>query len=177
MLRRWHEQSDPASEQDRRSARAAMLKQADEAATVLRSTAEQLTAEQRTLVEAAARELPELIEQLPLVYQHGDYSTRNWLWDAESGHHGLIDFAMARHGTAVEEFVWLHGAVWGTRPDLRTAYLTGYGRPLSNTEERLLQLLTTRLGVSYLSTGLVEQQADLVERGHLILDRMTSPTS
>ncbi|MFC4951050.1 aminoglycoside phosphotransferase family protein [Pseudonocardia sp. GCM10023141] len=137
------------------------------------STAEHLNAEQRALVQAASWELPELAEQLPLVYQHGDYSTRNWLWDTDSGHHGLIDFAMARHGTAVEEFVWLCGAVWATRPDLKDAYLTGYGRPLSDTEERLLRLLTTRLAVSYLNSGLVKDRPDLVERGHLVLHRMT----
>lgn len=173
LLRRWHDQSDPASEQAREAVRAAMREQAREAAVCLESTAEHLSAEQRALVEAASRELPELAEQLPLVYQHGDYSTRNWLWDAESGHHGLIDFATAHHGSAVEEFVWLCGAVWATRPDLKAAYLAGYGRPLSGTEQRLLRLLTVRLGVSYLNTGLVKQRGDLVERGHLILDRMT----
>ncbi len=172
LLRRWHDQSDPASEQDREAVRAAMREQAREAAVCLESTAEHLSAEQRALVEAASRELPELAEQLPLVYQHGDYSTRNWLWDNESGHHGLIDFAMAHHGNAVEEFVWLCGAVWTIRPDLKAAYLAGYGRPLSGTEQRLLRLLTVRLGVSYLNTGLAKQRVDLVERGHLILDRM-----
>ncbi|MGH3570163.1 MAG: aminoglycoside phosphotransferase family protein [Pseudonocardia sp.] len=173
LLRRWHDQSDPASEQDREAVRAVMREQAREAAVCLKCTAEHLSAEQHALVEAASRELPELAEQLPLVYQHGDYSTRNWLWDAESGHHGLIDFAMAHHGNAVEEFVWLCGAVWTIRPDLHAAYLAGYGRPLSGTEQRLLRLLTVRLGVSYLNTGLVKQRGDLVERGHLILDRMT----
>lgn len=173
LLRRWHDQSDPASEEDREAMRAAMREQAREAAVCLESTAEHLNAEQRALVEAASRELPELAGQLPLVYQHGDYSTRNWLWDAENGHHGLIDFAMAHHGNAVEEFVWLCGAVWATRPDLKAAYLAGYGRPLSGTEERLLRLLTVRLGVSYLNTGLAKQRGDLVERGHLVLDRMT----
>ncbi|MGQ0777706.1 MAG: aminoglycoside phosphotransferase family protein [Pseudonocardiales bacterium] len=173
LLRRWHDQSDPASEQDREAVRAAMRELACEVAVCLESTAEHLNAEQRALVQAASREPPELAEQLPLVYQHGDYSTRNWLWDAGSGHHGLIDFAMAHHGNAVEEFVWLCGAVWATRPDLKAAYLAGYGRPLSGTEEWLLRLLTVRLGVSYLTTGLVKQRVDLVERGHLILDRMT----
>jgi len=70
--------------------------------------------------------------------------------------------------------VWLCDAVWATRPDLKAAYLAGYGRPLSETEQRLLRLLTVRLAVSYLNTGLVKQRGDLVERGHLILDRMTS---
>lgn len=176
LLRRWHDRSTPGTEQDRQAVRASVQHQAREAASCLDSTTGRLTRGQRSLVAAAARELPELSEQLPLVYQHGDYSTRNWLWDSDSGHHGLIDFAMVHHGVAVEEFVWLCGAVWATRPDLKAAYLSGYGRPLSDVEDQLLRLLTTRLGVSYLTTGLAQQRSDLVVRGHLILDRMTHKT-
>lgn len=172
LLRRWHDQSQPGTEEDRRAVRASMAEQAQEAAACLESTAGHLDGARRALVQAVSMELPQLAEQLPLVYKHGDYSTRNWLWDAENGH-SLIDFAMAEHGLAVEEFVWLCGAVWAVRPDLKAAYLTGYGRPLSGTEERLLRLLTTRLGVSYLNSGLVKERPDLVERGHLILTRMT----
>jgi len=173
LLRRWHDQSDPAAEQDRHDVREAMRHKAQEATACLESTADHLGADHLALVQDAARELPELAEALPLVYQHGDYSTRNWLWDAQSGRHGLIDFAMAHHGIAVEEFVWLCGAVWPERPDLKTAYLAGYGRALTATEERLLRLLTVRLGVSYLHSGLVKQRIDLVDRGRLVLDRMT----
>lgn len=172
LLRRWHDHSEPGTEQDRQAVRASMAEQAQEAAACLDSTAGNLDDAQRALVKAASKELPQLAEQLSLVYKHGDYSTRNWLWDPDHGH-GLIDFAMAEHGIAIEEFVWLCGAVWATRPDLKTAYLTGYGRPLTDTEERLLRLLTTRLGVSYLNSGLVKELPDLVERGHLILTRMT----
>jgi Ser/Thr protein kinase RdoA (MazF antagonist) len=172
LLRRWHDQSQPGTEEDRRAVRASMAEQAQEAAACLESTAGHLDSARRALVQAVSQELPQLAEQLPLVYKHGDYSTRNWLWDTENGH-SLIDFAMADHGLAVEEFVWLCGAVWAVRPDLKAAYLTGYGRPLSGTEERLLRLLTTRLGVSYLNSGIVKERPELVERGHLILTRMT----
>lgn len=177
LLRRWHDRSTPGTEQDRQAVHASCQDQAHEAASCLEKVAGRLGREQRLLVEAAAGELPDLAAQLPLVYRHGDYSTRNWLWDAETGRHGLIDFAMAQHGVAVEEFVWLCGAVWATRPDLRKTYLAAYGRPLSDVEERLLRLLTTRLGVSYLNTGLTRERPDLAERGHLILDRMTHQSS
>lgn len=162
LLRRWHDRSSPGTEQDRQAVRASFQDQAQEAALCLKRTAARLTREQHLLVEAAASELSDLAEQLPLVYRHGDYSTRNWLWDAETSRHGLIDFAMAQHGVAVEEFVWLCGAVWAERPDLRKTYLAAYGRPLSDVEERLLRLLTTRLGVSYLNTGLTRKRSDLV---------------
>lgn len=175
VLRRWHDHSEPASPHAIEAVGVSMAEQAEEAATCLENTATHLDDPQRALVRSVAKELPMLAAELPVVWQHGDYSTRNWLWNPEPNHghgHGLIDFAMAKHGPAVEEFVWLCGAVWVVRPDLETAYLTGYGRSLSDTETRLLRLLTTRLGVSYLNSGLTKQRRDLVDRGKLVLNRM-----
>ncbi|WP_158104465.1 phosphotransferase [Amycolatopsis kentuckyensis] len=81
--------------------------------------------------EAEQAAMREPAEQLPLVCQYGDYSTRNWLWDTENDQQGVIGFAMAHHGTTVEEFVWLCGAGWAIRigreaspkrPDARRTY-------------------------------------------------------
>ncbi|MEU8759860.1 aminoglycoside phosphotransferase family protein [Streptomyces sp. NPDC048659] len=172
LLRRWHDASAPASQRDRDSTRASMDGRASEAAACLEATAGYLDDEQRSLVECVAHGLPQLAEHLPVAYLHGDYSTRNWLWDPLLGY-GVIDFEMSAHGVVIEEFVWLRGAVWAPRPDLRTAFFTGYGRTLSDTEERALCLLTARLGVSYLATGLSRRNPVLIERGHLVLDRLT----
>jgi len=173
LLRRWHDQSDPASDQDLEDIRASMADQAEEAAACLENTAgRHLDDQQRVLVRCVSEELPELPRDLPVVFRHGDYSTRNWMWDPEHGH-GVIDFAMSAHGLAVEEFVWLCGAIWVARPDIKAAYFSGYGRTLSADEERVLRLLTARLGVSYLQSGLTNNRPELVERGHLILTRMT----
>ncbi|MEU2209743.1 phosphotransferase [Streptomyces hygroscopicus] len=107
-----------------------------------------------------------------MAYRHGDYSPRNWLWDEAAGHHSLIDFEESAPGIAVEDLVWLCGAAWPIRPDLRAAFLTGYGRPLSSTEQRALVLLTARLGVSYLSTGLTKTDTVLIDRGHTVLQHL-----
>lgn len=64
------------------------------------------------------------------------------------------------------------GAAWPTRSDLRDAFLTGYGRLLSSTEQRALVLLTARLGVSYLSTGLTKTNTVLIDRGRTVLEHM-----
>ncbi|MFE7624156.1 aminoglycoside phosphotransferase family protein [Streptomyces sp. NPDC057509] len=172
LLRRWHNASAPASKQDRDTIRETMAGQASEAAACLETTAGHLDDRQHALVQCVAHELPQLAAKLPVVYRHGDYATRNWLWDPHHGY-GVIDFEMSAHGVAVEEFVWLCGAVWAPRPDLKAAYFTGYGRTLSDSEERALLLLTARLGVSYLATGLSKQNPVLVERGHLVLSRLT----
>ncbi|MDQ0305746.1 Ser/Thr protein kinase RdoA (MazF antagonist) [Kitasatospora herbaricolor] len=173
LLRRWHDRSDAGTADHRAAVREAMGAYAREAAQCREALAGQVPDHVLALVDAAAAEIPALADRLPLRFLHGDYATRNWLVD-ETGQHGLIDFEQARHGPVVEEFVWLLGALWPTRPELRDAFFTGYGRPLDAVEEHLLLLLTVRLGASYLHTGLREGRADLQDRGHLALGRMTA---
>jgi Ser/Thr protein kinase RdoA (MazF antagonist) len=168
LLRRWHDHSEPISAQQRPAILASVADQADEAAVCLERTAGSLTAGQRVLVQRACRELPELAEDLPLVYRHGDYNTRNWMWHPDHGH-GLIDFELAAPGIAIEELVWLSAAVWANRRDLKAAFLAGYARPFSTAEARALPLFATRLAVSYLATGLTENNAVLIERGQRAL--------
>jgi Ser/Thr protein kinase RdoA (MazF antagonist) len=111
LLRRWHDHPEPVSDRARDSVMASM---AEQATACLERTAEHLADAQRALVEEVSLDLPGLAEGLPLVFRHGDYSPRNWLWDAERGTHGLIDFEKAVHGLAVEDLEWLCGAVWPT---------------------------------------------------------------
>ncbi|MFJ5879994.1 aminoglycoside phosphotransferase family protein [Kitasatospora cineracea] len=174
LLRRWHDRSDAGTAADRAAVRTAMDAHAREAAECREALTGRVPHDVLALVDAAATEIPALADRLRLRFLHGDYATRNWLIDTATGRHGLIDFEQARYGLAVEEFVWLLGALWPERPDLRDAFFTGYGRPLDAVEERLLLLLTVRLGASYLYTGLREGRADLRERGHLALGRMAA---
>ncbi|MGW4955438.1 aminoglycoside phosphotransferase family protein [Streptomyces parvulus] len=178
LLRRWHDHSAPATADERSAIQAAVTSQAEEAGVCLQATRHRLSPDEKQLVEDVAHELPRLAPELPLVYRHGDYATRNWVWDPEHGHElGVIDFAMAAPGNAVEEFVWLHSALWAPRPSLRDAFFDGYGRSLTAAERRALTLLSARLGVSYLRAGLTKQDPVLIERGHLVLHRMTADNS
>jgi len=174
LLRRWHDLPEPITDQARDAIRVSVAEQADEAAMCLERVAEHLTDAQRALVQRVFLELPRLAEALPVVYRHGDYSPRNWLWDAEHSTVGLIDFEQADHGIAVEDLVWLHGAVWPTRPDLKAAFLSGYGRQLSDAEHRGLPLLTARLAVSYLTTGITKQDPVLIDRGRTALKHLVN---
>ncbi|MFC8716563.1 aminoglycoside phosphotransferase family protein [Kitasatospora sp. NPDC057198] len=174
LLRRWHDHADTGTDSDRAAVQETMGAYAREAAECREALAGRVPDDVLALVGAAAAEIPDLADRLPLLFLHGDYATRNWLIDSPTGRHALIDFEQARYGLVVEEFVWLRGALWPERPDLHEAFFTGYGRPLDAVEERLLLLLTVRLGASYLRTGLREGRADLQERGHLALGRMTA---
>ncbi|MFJ3673406.1 aminoglycoside phosphotransferase family protein [Streptomyces sp. NPDC090106] len=172
LLRRWHDADEPISHRGHQRIMESVTAQADEAAMILERLGDQLSPAEQDLVRDAARDLPGLARALPLAYRHGDYSPRNWLWDAAAEHHGLIDFEESAPGLAVEDLVWLCGAAWPTRPDLRDAFLTGYGRLLSSAEQRALVLLTARLGVSYLSTGLAKSDTVLIDRGRTVLEHM-----
>ncbi|MCA1220025.1 aminoglycoside phosphotransferase family protein [Streptomyces sp. 8L] len=172
LLRRWHDAPEPISDLEHRRIMASVTAQADEAGMILERLGDQLSPAEQDLVRDAAHDLPDLARVLPLVYRHGDYSPRNWLWDAATRHHSLIDFEESAPGLAIEDLVWLCGAAWPTRPDLRDAFLTGYGRLLTSTEQRALVLLTARLGVSYLSTGLTKTDTVLIDRGRTVLEYM-----
>ncbi|MFE5526095.1 aminoglycoside phosphotransferase family protein [Embleya sp. NPDC056538] len=172
LLRHWHDHSPSPRARDRAAIRAAVAEQAQEAAICLEVTAAHLDDAQRAVVRCMMDELPRLAETMPMVYRHGDHATRNWLFDATRNSVGLIDFETADHGIVADEFVWLYGALWSTRPDLKAAHFTGYGRLLSDDEERFLLLLTARLSVSYLRSGLTKDRPDLIERGRLVLARM-----
>ncbi|MER6520211.1 aminoglycoside phosphotransferase family protein [Streptomyces sp. NPDC001553] len=172
LLRRWHDSPTAISVIDRENVMAAITAQAAEATTCLDRIGDQLSPAARDLVAHVSTDLVGHVQHLPHALRHGDYSPRNWLWDQAAGHHSIIDFEEAAPGVAIEDLVWLCGAMWPDRPDLRRAFLAGYGRDLSPHEDRALTLLTTRLGVSYLATGLAKQDQVLIDRGHSVVDRM-----
>ncbi|TDE26523.1 aminoglycoside phosphotransferase family protein [Actinomadura sp. 6K520] len=165
LLRRWHDHAEPVSPQARKGVMASMDNQASEASACLDNLNRHLTGAERALVSEVARDLPALTADLPLVYLHGDFSPRNWVWNAKTQTLGLIDFEMAGHALAVQDMIWLSGAVWPTRSDLRKSFFTGYGRELTTKEHQALLLLTTRLAASYLAAGLANNDQVLIDRG------------
>lgn len=173
LLRRWHDHPEPIGPQARQNVTGTMTAHSREAGACLDDLGGRLTRAQRVLVGEAARELPAMVATLPLVYVHGDYSPRNWVWQPDNAALGLIDFEMADHAPAVQDMVWLFGAVWPARPDLRESFLSGLGRRLTATEHRVLLLLTARLAVSYLSAGLATGQQMLIDRGRNALTALT----
>ena len=173
LLRRWHELAEPVPAGGRAAVAESADQQGQEAAMCLERIGRRLTAPHRAMIKLVASELPRLMRKLPVAWLHGDFQTRNWLWDNADGSLGVIDFELAGHGVAVTDLVWLHGKIWLSRPDLRKAFLAGYGRELSDTEQSALSLLTARLAVSYLTTGLTQGDPGLVTRGRGVLDELT----
>ncbi|MFE6287836.1 NAD-dependent epimerase/dehydratase family protein [Streptomyces sp. NPDC057877] len=67
---------------------------------------------------------------------HLDYQPRNWLLGDSFG---LCDFEHMRRDARIRDFARLEFRRWQAAPSLRTAFFAGYGRPLNDTEQRLLE--------------------------------------
>jgi Ser/Thr protein kinase RdoA (MazF antagonist) len=67
---------------------------------------------------------------------HHDYTPRNWLVD--NGTLYVIDFEWSGMDLWVADLARLHLGIWADRPDLRMAFLAGYGRELSDADHRAL---------------------------------------
>ena len=68
---------------------------------------------------------------------HLDFQPRNWVID-QTGTVRLIDFGHARFDLPVRNLVRLHFRTWATRPDLRAAFLAGYGHDLTCWEQDMI---------------------------------------
>lgn len=86
-------------------------------------------------------------------FVHGDFRTRNWLWAAASDQVAVIDYETADVGFAVEDLAWLFAVMWGPRPDLRDAFLAGYGREPSRAERQMLAAVTVLAALQHIADG------------------------
>ncbi|MGW0694817.1 MULTISPECIES: aminoglycoside phosphotransferase family protein [unclassified Streptomyces] len=88
---------------------------------------------------------------LPAGWRHGDFWERNLLWNGRRC--ALIDFERSEPGPLVTDFVKLATSLWPDHPELRTALFEGYGRPLSETEEKALPAFAAADAASALAYG------------------------
>jgi Ser/Thr protein kinase RdoA (MazF antagonist) len=89
---------------------------------------------------ALARAQVEALSGLPCPGQvpcHRDYTPRNWL--VKDGVQYVIDFEHARPDVWLADLARLHLGIWPDRPDLKEAFLDGYGSQFSDTDHAILQ--------------------------------------
>jgi Ser/Thr protein kinase RdoA (MazF antagonist) len=140
LLRRWHDLA-PRSLDSRRQADEGVRRIVERSAVRLARAGDLVTRAQQDLVHRSQQELQALGPQLPAAFRHGDFRPRNWLWDGLGQQLGLLDFERAGMGVAVADFVWLAAGWWPDNSLLREAMFTGYGRELTEAEERALPAL------------------------------------
>ncbi|MFI1312402.1 phosphotransferase [Streptomyces albidoflavus] len=132
--------------------------------------------------EDFVRELVRQAEGLPpleWVETHGDFQLRNILMTPDAAEEAdnrevvvaVIDFERSEPGPAVRDLVRLSDA-WSGRPDLFEAFLAGYGRPLTATEQARVVIDAALDSVSGIAYGAAHRDPELVERGLRTLARL-----
>ncbi|WP_330300611.1 phosphotransferase [Streptomyces sp. NBC_00503] len=100
---------------------------------------------------------------------HLDYQPRNWLvGDA----FGIYDFEHMRRDARIRDFARLEFRRWQAAPHLRTAFLDGYGRRLTDTERRLLESFGAIEAATALVKGHKENDLALSTHGRTVLSRL-----
>ncbi len=88
-------------------------------------------------------------EPVPLSFTHGDYQPRNWLiHDAQLR---VIDFGRAAQRHWTSDLVRLDNQQFVERHELEDAFMSGLGRPLSNLDQRMLQLASLQQAIGTLA--------------------------
>lgn len=114
--------------------------------------------------DAVRRWLHEIAElgPLPMAPCHGDYLPTNWLvLDDEVR---LIDFGEAGPRPRGVAFARRQVGAWWERPDLADAFHEGYGAPLSDAEQRFVELHRGLGALLLLRWGATRGNADVVRR-------------
>ncbi|MGW6982183.1 phosphotransferase [Streptomyces sp. NPDC054932] len=109
-------------------------------------------------------------EDLPrpvTVPTHGDLQYRNALL-ADDGGLRLFDFERSEYATATRDMARLSDT-WTGRPDLRAAFLDGYGRALTPAEELRLDCESAFDAVSGIACGTARDDPEVAERGRRTL--------
>jgi len=101
---------------------------------------------------------------------HRDYTPRNWVVARTA--QSVIDFELARLDVWLADLSRLHLGIWGTRPDLRDAFLTGYGRELTSTDRVILQGCAVLMAIWLLVKAREIGQRSLEDATHAALLRL-----
>ncbi|MFI1979321.1 phosphotransferase [Streptomyces wedmorensis] len=101
---------------------------------------------------------------------HLDYQPRNWL---VGDTFGLCDFEHMRRDARIRDFARLEFRRWQAAPNLRTAFFAGYGQPLSETEQRLLESFGAIEAVTALVRGHEQDDPALSAHGRNVLARLS----
>lgn len=104
---------------------------------------------------------------------HNDNQPRNWLSD-DDGTVRVIDFGRARRDLRVRDFERMEQDQWRVRPDLRDAFLDGYGRPLTDAEERVLRCVGAVAAVTTVMWARAHGDAPFEAHGRETLRRLAA---
>ena len=165
VLRRFHEGGEAIVDEDWAEPRLANLR-----TWIDRMPEGLIDADDVAFVEresAVLRDLP----APPMVPCHSDYQPRNWLVD-EDGRVFVFDFEKARHDWWTHDIQRMWWREWLDRPDLRDAFLEGYGRSLDETELAGLRASSARGHLVQIVWATMHGDARFADEGRAQLARL-----
>ena len=109
----------------------------------------------------------------PMVSTHNDFQPRNWRVD-EAGRVFVFDFEKARHDWWIHDIQRMWWREWLDRPDLRDAFLDGYGRALDETELAGLHASSARGHVVQIIWATLHGDERFADEGRAQLARLRS---
>ncbi|MFH9071350.1 phosphotransferase [Streptomyces alboflavus] len=101
---------------------------------------------------------------------HLDYQPRNWILGERFG---IYDFEHMRRDARIRDFARLEFRRWQAAPHLRDAFLSGYGSPLTGTDQRLLERFGAIEAVTALVRGHEQDNPALSAHGRTVLARLS----
>ncbi len=105
---------------------------------------------------------------------HGDYRPRNWLVGPDGEWRGVIDFEHARWDLKASDLgYWWDRGGWSERPDLRAAFLAGYGR-LTRRERQQIRVVRILGALGRINWGQASGDWRTLERGRKVLRQLAS---
>jgi len=102
---------------------------------------------------------------------HLDFQPRNWLLGPAADLY-LVDFEHARTDLPLRDLVRLRFRVWPGRPNLREAFLNGYGRDLTGADIETLQHFGALDALTAIARGHQNHDIQLAQYGHSTLRQL-----
>ncbi|MFE0132367.1 phosphotransferase [Streptomyces sp. NPDC059037] len=101
---------------------------------------------------------------------HLDYQPRNWIFGERFG---VCDFEHMRRDARVRDFTRLEFRRWQAAPHLRDTFFIGYGTPLTDTDQRLLERFGAIEAITALVRGHEQDDPVLSAHGRTVLSRLS----
>jgi Ser/Thr protein kinase RdoA (MazF antagonist) len=120
-------------------------------------------------VREKVREMLPALRVLKRVPCHRDYTGRNWLWHDKLY---VIDFEHSRPDVWLVDLERLMNEVWPTSPELKEAFLSGYGRTLTVDDEALAFGNSALTAITRIVWSLEHDDQDYAEMGRKILEHL-----
>jgi Ser/Thr protein kinase RdoA (MazF antagonist) len=123
-------------------------------------------------VKARVKEMLPTLKTMKRVPCHRDYTGRNWLWREKLY---VIDFEHARPDVWLFDLEKLWSEVWPTKPELKEAFIVGYGHDFSAEDEALLNGYTALSCITKIAWSFEHKDnGEYAETGRRILETLKS---